>query len=178
MPLTKEERYARHREYQNRPEQKLKRIAYDKARQASPEYRERARKLRRTPEAKERQRIANAKYRAQPGYLAQRRAYKSTQKAKDARRNQLLVKNFGITLDQYNVILEKQGGVCAICLKHSEKGKRSLALDHDHRNGKIRGLLCRFCNQAIGQLDDDVDRLIRAIKYLQCFTPQQPLQKR
>jgi hypothetical protein len=62
-------------------------------------------------------------------------------------------------------MLLEQDGVCAICGGDCMTGK-SLAVDHDHDTGKIRGLLCQRCNQAIGLLDHDVDKMLSAITYL------------
>lgn len=79
---------------------------------------------------------------------------------------------YGITLEIYQEMFLSQNGLCAICLfpekfidKRSNK-PRMLAVDHCHISGKVRGLLCRHCNQAIGIFKDDTDRLARAIAYL------------
>lgn len=73
------------------------------------------------------------------------------------------IKKFGITEDQYNQMLEKQLGLCAICHKPDTI---KLAVDHCHETGKVRGLLCKRCNMAIGLLDDDPDRIISAALYV------------
>lgn len=92
-------------------------------------------------------------------------------KALRIRRNGNLKRTYGITLEQYEQMLTDQGGNCAICLKpetgKTQYGVKSLAVDHCHKTGKIRGLLCEKCNRAIGQLHDDVDVLRRAIDYIQ-----------
>jgi len=80
---------------------------------------------------------------------------------------------YGITFTDYKNILLKQGGVCAIC-KCSEKTKkgngdgkaRSLSIDHDHKTGKVRGLLCANCNSALGLIGENVNRLATMIEYL------------
>ena len=64
----------------------------------------------------------------------------------------------------YNALLEKQGGTCAICLAVPEG--RQHHIDHDHESGMIRGLLCGPCNMALGLFKDDIVRLEAAIKYL------------
>ena len=81
--------------------------------------------------------------------------------------NRWLLRKFGITLDEYESMLESQGGVCAIC-KQPERGNRAkrLAVDHCHETGVIRGLLCQSCNRALGLFKDDVDLLNAAINYL------------
>ncbi len=76
-----------------------------------------------------------------------------------------LKKTFGITIKQYNELFQKQGGICAIC-GNRENGK-SLAVDHNHKTGEIRELLCTNCNLTIGLLNDDPSILKKAIKYLE-----------
>ena len=66
---------------------------------------------------------------------------------------------------EYDELLNKQDGRCAICLGTDNNGKR-FDVDHDHATGLIRGLLCRLCNQALGMFKDDVKNLDRAIQYL------------
>ena len=75
---------------------------------------------------------------------------------------------YGLTVEQYGTILASQGGVCAIC---QGPGKdRHLAVDHCHQTGVVRGLLCRPCNTAIGQLGDTAEHLQRAADYLRKAT--------
>lgn len=69
----------------------------------------------------------------------------------------------GCSPDLYAKLLAKQGGVCAIC---GGTDPRELCADHDHGNGKVRGLLCRNCNLGIGHLRHDVTILRLAIRYL------------
>jgi hypothetical protein len=71
----------------------------------------------------------------------------------DSYRNSYYLRDFGITLSDYNTMLREQGGVCKICAQPSNDGKR-LRVDHCHTTGKVRGLLCRTCNLAIGHLRD------------------------
>ena len=66
---------------------------------------------------------------------------------------------FGIDQQQYENILENQGGKCAIC-KQTNRRKTShlpLAIDHDHVNGRLRGLLCNRCNLCLGWFEDHQD---------------------
>ena len=76
-----------------------------------------------------------------------------------------LSKSYGISLDEYCSMLDSQGGVCAICKEKCKSGRR-LSVDHDHRTGSIRGLLCSRCNTAIGLLRDNIDLFFRSIDYL------------
>lgn len=78
-----------------------------------------------------------------------------------------LGRRYGITPDDYDRMLAEQGGLCAICRQPERSNRnRSLAVDHNHRTGLVRGLLCSHCNRAIGLLADDPTRLIRALAYL------------
>lgn len=65
-----------------------------------------------------------------------------------SRRNQIM-KKYGITLEQYEELLEKQDHKCAICDKHKDEFKINLAVDHNHITGEIRGLLCAYCNHRV-----------------------------
>lgn len=72
---------------------------------------------------------------------------------------------YGITLDQYQVLLDNQYGVCAICKQPPETDKY-LVVDHDHTNGTVRGLLHSNCNTALGMLQDDPIIIEGALNYL------------
>jgi hypothetical protein len=79
---------------------------------------------------------------------------------------------YKITLEGYQDLFKIQGGVCAICrnpetIADTKNGLiRDLAVDHDHKTGRVRGLLCRRCNQAMGLLNEDRDLLQQMIDYL------------
>ena len=85
-------------------------------------------------------------------------------KVKDA----YLRRKFGITLDQFKALNEFQSGLCAIC-DGPPNGKydHTLYVDHDHRTGRVRGLLCDNCNVVLGRVDDSPDLLSRMISYLE-----------
>lgn len=89
-------------------------------------------------------------------------------------RARVLLKKFGITVEKYNEILEAQSGVCAICGFVCSSGK-SLAVDHDHSTGAIRGLLCSHCNLTLGYMKDSPLRLRAAAAYLEmnCVGPKE-----
>ena len=72
---------------------------------------------------------------------------------------------YGITVDQYEALLEAQGGVCGICGDICATG-RKLAVDHDHDTGLVRGLLCANCNIGVGYFKNNSRLLRKAIKYL------------
>ena len=73
-------------------------------------------------------------------------------------------KNFGLTEAEYYNMAEDHKHVCAICHRSEDT---LLSVDHCHTTGKIRGLLCKKCNLAIGHFDDQIDRLKSAIEYLE-----------
>lgn len=82
----------------------------------------------------------------------------------DTHRDSYMKRKYGITLQEYNLMLEVQEGLCAICRR---KDNRRLAVDHCHATKRVRGLLCSSCNVSVGRFDDDPERLQRAIEYLQ-----------
>jgi hypothetical protein len=76
-----------------------------------------------------------------------------------------LSKTYGLTVQGFNDLHAKQSGVCAIC-KLPPRG-RVLNVDHCHRAGHVRGLLCGKCNTAIGLLSDKPGTIRRAARYLE-----------
>lgn len=78
-----------------------------------------------------------------------------------------LYRRYGISLRQYEKLLEKQSGVCAICGRHQAEFKNSLDVDHNHETGKVRGLLCPSCNRGLGNFKDNRGILIKAVQYLE-----------
>lgn len=85
-------------------------------------------------------------------------------------RKLLLKKRYNIKIEDYNKMLAEQSGVCAICNRQETQirlGKvQSLGVDHDHKTGKIRGILCAKCNTLLGKAEDDINILNSAIDYL------------
>lgn len=75
------------------------------------------------------------------------------------------IRSYGISVEQYNHLLESQERVCWICSKPNVPGK-SLNIDHDHETGQVRGLLCGNCNTALGLLREDPHIVLRAYEYL------------
>jgi hypothetical protein len=74
--------------------------------------------------------------------------------------------HYGITKEERDSLFEKQGGRCPICGRHQSEVPQTFAVDHDHKNGKIRGLLCNSCNRGIGYLQDSVEICVSAAEYL------------
>jgi hypothetical protein len=74
---------------------------------------------------------------------------------------------YGLSLEGFHALVAAQSGRCAICFE-APTG-RGFHVDHCHRTGQIRGLLCRGCNLALGNMKDDPARLVRAADYLRGF---------
>lgn len=69
---------------------------------------------------------------------------------------------YGLSVEEYRDLLVGQAGRCLICLR----ADRELVVDHDHKTGRVRGLLCQPCNTALGLLDDDRKRAAQAARFL------------
>lgn len=86
-------------------------------------------------------------------------------------KNSHLKRTYNIEITTYYELYKKQNGVCAICqcpetAKHKNGKTKRLAVDHCHKTGKVRGLLCVRCNMGIGVFKDSTNLLILAIKYI------------
>lgn len=121
----------------------------------------------RTPEQQDARNAARReRYQNDPEF---RERCKAASRARDkrAKRSGRLLSQFGITADEYDALLEQQGGGCAICGRDTGDGQnRRLHVDHCHATGKVRGLLCSECNLALGKFQDDPELLRRAVDYL------------
>ena len=167
------------------------------ARQASPENLEKRRRSRaNSPEIREKERIANRKYQEEhrEELLAYGRKYRASHSEErrlyyeshikeikeynaaryasnpDIHRERGLKRHYGITTKQYNELFERQRGVCAICGCAPSGGGtngRTLCVDHDHKTGMVRGLLCASCNRGIGSMGDSVKIVRCALEYLE-----------
>lgn len=80
------------------------------------------------------------------------------------RRSNNLKRKFGISVEEYDRRFKEQGGGCAVC---GRTDKRRLAVDHDHKTERVRGLLCVRCNIALGNVQDDTEVLRLLIEYLE-----------
>lgn len=73
---------------------------------------------------------------------------------------------YGLSMKEYNDLLSTQRGLCAICERPERVANRRLAIDHCHTTGRVRGLLCRSCNVSLGNFNDSVELLQKAIEYI------------
>ena len=125
-----------------------------------------------TEEKREKNRIKNINWRAKD-----RKKYNQSMNEWRAHNPDKVTKykwkeRYGITPEQYTELFVGQKGCCAICgnpeiAKHNKTQKiQKLAVDHCHKSGKVRGLLCQDCNRGLGKFYDDTSRLAKAINYL------------
>lgn len=84
---------------------------------------------------------------------------------KEASHASWVLNTYGLALGQYDRLKAAQGGTCAICRRATGATKK-LAVDHDHKTGFVRGLLCGPCNGMLGKARDDVEFFLRAAEYL------------
>lgn len=108
----------------------------------------------RDSEARDRQLLRSKKYREL-----------NPEKNKIAITNATLKKKYGITLEEYNLMLVKQNNKCAVCGDFPIKQR--LHVDHKHTTGKIRGLLCQSCNVSIGKMKEDPLLLRKLASYIE-----------
>jgi hypothetical protein len=92
------------------------------------------------------------------------RAYRESDP--DGYRDKVIRRKYGIGLVEFDEMLVAQGGGCAICGAAMNPDANSLAIDHCHATGKVRGILCGRCNKALGLFDDDPLLLEKAVIYL------------
>ena len=85
----------------------------------------------------------------------------------DKEADQQLKRKYGITLEDYDRLLENQEGCCSICgTDEPGGGKGRFHVDHNHITGKVRGLLCNSCNTGLGRFKDSPEVLLKAAAYL------------
>jgi hypothetical protein len=89
------------------------------------------------------------------------RNYIKQERVKQRRKKNYLLREYNLTVEQYNQMFVDQGGLCAICDKNLR-----LVVDHCHLTGKIRGLLCDRCNRGLGYFKDNPKALLNASKYI------------
>jgi len=85
---------------------------------------------------------------------------------KDHRRNLQLKRYYGITLEDYNSMREKQNFCCYTCGTEEKNLRRGLLVDHNHTTGKVRKLLCDYCNVVLGKVKENTEILRNLIKYI------------
>ena len=94
-------------------------------------------------------------------------AAKAWQDGNPTKRKSQRLRKYGLTLQEFNAMMESQSGACAIC-GHSDMSTPNFfpVVDHCHSSGKVRGILCMACNMGLGKFKDDPSRLLSAASYL------------
>lgn len=89
-------------------------------------------------------------------------------KTNQSNRNNTLLKRYGIDVSQFEAMIEEQGNSCLVCKIQFDKSSSSQKpnIDHCHRTGKVRGILCTLCNAGLGSFRDSQMFLYSAITYL------------
>lgn len=98
-----------------------------------------------------------------------KKEYNESHRGQYTKKNNSLLRSYGISLDEYNDLLDKQDGKCRICKTSNPNGLKNqkfFAVDHNHTTGEVRGLLCNNCNAAIGLFEENEETLYSAIEYL------------
>ena len=126
--------------YRLRPEV----MARDKARRATPAYKA---------------------YQKQRNQSEAQKAKKAEIRRRDSTHDRRVQRVYGLAPGQYAEMLEAQGGVCLLCGNRPRTIR--LAVDHDHQTGRIRGLLCRRCNKALGFWEHDELNMLNLIRYVE-----------
>ena len=159
MPETRtaEQRRDYLRSYRARPENKEKEQARGRNRSKDPESKAKRAEYQREYRAKNPEKIKAV----QQAYAA-----RNQEKRRKAYRNYSLKKRYGITIEEKNALFEAQGFACAACGAPDEGGKK-WHVDHCHRQGHVRAILCSNCNVALGQVNDSVEHLRKLISYLE-----------
>jgi hypothetical protein len=120
-----------------------------------------------TWDCKECRKEYNKRYRHSPEYM---REWRKNNPLKSYLYN--IKAKHGITKKEYDKLFEESNGLCSVCrkpeqLQWKDGSIKRLALDHNHKTGKIRGLLCNGCNRALGYIHDDPDIARQLAKYLE-----------
>lgn len=84
-------------------------------------------------------------------------------------RRWVLKHKFGMSLSDYDRLLESQGGRCAICdaTDSGNKKVKQLVIEHDHATGRVRGLTCQLCNHGLANFRENPEIMLAAIRYLE-----------
>ena len=95
-----------------------------------------------------------------------------SRQCRQCNRKKYQVTKYNITEKQYNQMLSEQEHKCACCGKPIQErvkgqGKKTICVDHDHKTGQVRGLLCGLCNSGIGALGDNIQGVRNALNYLE-----------
>lgn len=128
--------------------------------------RSRARRIQAEKRADGSNKEVRQRYEQSPTGKAARKRYTTSKAAANSRWKYSILYKYGINEDQYNHLLLMQNYRCKICNKSLDDNGKKLAIDHCHTTGKVRSLLCHSCNVGLGNFNDNIDIMTRAIEYL------------
>ena len=108
-------------------------------------------------------------------YAEQSRKWAEENKAGISRKRfaRLILKLYGITIEQYDQMFLEQHGQCGLCQRRQEEFRRRFGVDHDHTTGQVRRLLCAACNTALGGFQDDPELMRKGADYVESFRGMQ-----
>ena len=124
-------------------------------------WRDRSKKHGRSAKCKPCRTAIHARYRKANGY-DRKRYWRNP----EGERERHLIRKYGVTLADYDKMFSAQNGLCAVCGKAQD---RAFDVDHDHKTGIVRGLLCASCNRMIGHAGDLPETLEAGAAYLRSF---------
>lgn len=161
--MSKEEKKAYHKAYYEAHKEEMKKAANENYYANL----ERNVEKRRAYYKKNRDRIIerNKKYRLEHPEESKQRQKEYSKTHKREAKNTKLKLYYGITIEHYETMYATQEGKCATCQTYYP----SLVVDHDHKTGKVRKLLCSKCNLALGYVNDNPEILKNMIEYLKTF---------
>jgi hypothetical protein len=89
------------------------------------------------------------------------------EKYKQSVRNSVLKAKYGMTTEDYEALFDSQGRLCAVCKSPKSRGFGRMHVDHCHKTGNVRGILCQPCNTSLGKCNDDPEILRKLAEYLE-----------
>jgi hypothetical protein len=131
-------------------------------------------RYRKTDRGREAHKVASREWRRTPA--GKRYIAKNLEKFRDCRRRYKLKAKYGITEEDYKRLLFQQNGRCAICQTEKPGGKWPVFhVDHDHKTGAVRGLLCVRCNRGLAIFGDCIEGFLPVIRYLERAAANSPI---
>jgi hypothetical protein len=109
----------------------------------------------------EKEKLSSRKYREENKEKILKRQKEDHKKYPHKRKNSMLKYQYGITIDDYNKMFEKQKGKCDICERHQNDLTRTLCVDHDHKTNKVRALLCVTCNTDVSVVENKLEEMLK-----------------
>jgi hypothetical protein len=151
------------REYDKKPERREKQRVNRRERfESDAEFREKCRL---------RSAAVYAQKRLDPEWMAKQREIGKL-RTPEQRRKETLKSRYKMTTEDYAALVESQNGVCAICSREPTEKEGKLGVDHNHKTGAVRQLLCRYCNHLVDILEDKGELVLRAYQYIARHTIQ------